>query len=65
MERIIKGVAEFVGVLLVMVGLIVCMCETAEFNKQIPTLLCGIGMATIGAVICFIGNGGFEDASVD
>ena len=61
--KVIKGIAVLAGALLVMFGLIICMCETPELDKQISTMLYGFGTMVAGAVICFIGNGGLENVS--
>lgn len=56
MKRVISGIAELVGALFVMLGLVVCMCETPNLDKQLINMLCGVGIMVAGAIICYIGK---------
>lgn len=60
MRKLIGGIAELAGVLLVVLGLVVCMCETADFSKQLFNLVYGIATMAVGAVICYLGKEGSE-----
>lgn len=55
MKKIIKGTAMMTGVLLVTLGLIACMCETADFGAQVMTMSGGILLVAIGAITCYLG----------
>ena len=58
MRKAIKDLAVLIGFLLVLAGLIVCMCETADWDKQLMTLCTGTGMMVAGVVIGFLAKGG-------
>jgi len=48
MKKAISGIAELTGVILVVIGLIVCMCDTTDVGKQLLTMLCGAGIMVVG-----------------
>ena len=56
MKKIINEIAIQAGFVLVILGLIVCMCETAEPDKQLVNMLCGVGIIVVGTIICYIGK---------
>lgn len=58
--RVIKGIAVLVGALLVVLGLVVCMCETPDLDKQFVNMFYGLGIMVAGAIICYLGNEGSE-----
>lgn len=61
MRKAIKGLAGPTSFLLVLAGLIVCMCDTADFEKQLMTLCAGAGMIIVGAVLGGLAEGaGYE-----
>lgn len=60
MRKIISEVAVLMGFVLVILGLILCMCETAELDKQLVTLIYGAGSVVTGAILCYLGKEGCE-----
>lgn len=60
MRKIISEVAILVGFVLVVLGLVLCMCETAELDKQFMTMIHGAGVMVAGAILCYLGNEGSE-----
>ena len=56
MRKIINEIAMQAGFVLVILGLIVCMCETAELDKQLVNMLYGVGIIIAGTIICYIGK---------
>lgn len=58
MRKLFKGIAELAGMALVLAGLVVCMCETENLDKQLATLGIGLGMIVFGAVISILVNRG-------
>ena len=60
-KKIIKSTAELAGMALVLAGLVVCMCETAEMDKQLATLGIGLGMIAFGALVSILANRGEDD----
>lgn len=61
MKKMIKGIAELAGMALVLAGLVVCMCETENLDKQLVTSGIGFGMIVFGAVTSILANRGEED----
>lgn len=61
MRKLFKEVAQFAGMALVLAGLVVCMCETKNLDKQLSMLGIGIGMIVAGAVVSVLVNGSEED----
>ena len=59
MMRLISEIVELVGIILVVLGLVVCMCDT-DMDKQFITGLYGLGIMAVGAVICYLGKEGSE-----
>jgi preprotein translocase subunit Sss1 len=57
MRKVISGIAGLMCMLLVLFGLIICMCETPDLDKQLTTMLTGVGIMAVGAVIGFLGKG--------
>lgn len=58
MRKLFKGTAEFIGMALVLAGLVVCMCETENLDKQFATLGIGFLMIVAGAVVSILVNRG-------
>lgn len=63
MKKTIKGIGELAGMALVLAGLVVCMCETENLDKQLATLGIGFGMIVFGAVVSVLVNGGEKDVA--
>lgn len=61
MRKLFKGMAELAGMALVLAGLVVCMCETADLDKQVMTMGIGLLMIAAGAVTSILANRGEED----
>lgn len=57
MRKVIKGLAGLTSFLLVLAGLVVCMCDTADLDKQLMTLCTGTGIMVVGVVIGFLAKG--------
>jgi hypothetical protein len=57
MRKAIKGVTGLLSFLLVLAGLIICMCDTADLDKQLQTMLMGVVTMAIGATFGFIAKG--------
>lgn len=60
-KKTTKGAAELAGMALVLAGLVVCMCETENLDKQLAVLGIGMGMIVAGAVVAVLVNRGEED----
>jgi hypothetical protein len=60
MRKAISGIAMLVGVLFVVIGLVVCMCETADFSKQVLNMVYGMATMAVGAILCYLGKEGSE-----
>jgi hypothetical protein len=54
MRKIISGITGLMCMLLVLFGLITCMCETPDLDKQLTTLLMGVSIMLVGAGFGFI-----------
>lgn len=65
MRKVIKDLAVLISFLLVLAGLVVCMCETADWDKQLMTLCTGAGMMVAGVVIGFLAKGGKRYVEID
>lgn len=61
MRKLFKGMAELAGMALVLAGLVLCMCETENWDKQFATMGMGFGMIVFGAVVSILANRGEED----
>ena len=61
MRKLFKGIAELAGMALVLAGLVVCMCETGNLDKQLVTLGIGAVMFVAGTVVSILANGGEKD----
>lgn len=61
MKKAIKGTAQFMSMLLVFSGLLICMLETDNLDNQLTALCIGFLMVAIGAVIGAIVNRGDKD----
>lgn len=62
MKKAISGIGQLVGILVAVAGLIVCMCDTADLDKQIATMFTGAAIFLIGAGIVALAKRGEEDA---
>ena len=58
MKKKISEFAILAGALLVMFGLIVCMFETVDSDKQVVSMIYGFGTMVVGAITCYLGNEG-------
>ena len=54
MRKVVSGLAGLTSFLLVFAGLIICMCDTADLDKQLSVMLMGAGIMAVGAVFGFI-----------
>lgn len=54
MRRVISTIAGLTSMSLVLFGLITCMCETPDLDKQLTTLLMGLTIMLVGAGFGFI-----------
>jgi uncharacterized protein with von Willebrand factor type A (vWA) domain len=61
MRKLFKGMAELAGMALVLAGIVVGMCETADADKQVMTMGIGLLMIAAGAVVSVLVNRGEED----
>ena len=61
MRKLIGGLTELTGVMLVVLGLVVCMCDTADIDRQLITGLYGVGIMAVGVMIAFLGKGVEEE----
>ena len=61
MRKLISGLAELTGAMLVVLGLIVCMCDTADIDRQLITGLYGLGIMAVGAMVVYLGKGVEEE----
>jgi len=61
MRKLFKEAAQFAGMALVLAGLVVCMCETENLDKQVVTMGIGLLMIAAGAVTSILVNRGEED----
>lgn len=62
MRKAISGIGQLIGVLVAVSGLIVCMCDTADLDKQILTMFAGLVIFLSGAGIVALAKRGEEDA---
>lgn len=60
MRKVVRDIAVLIGMLLVVGGLVVCMCETPDWDKQVLNMVCGLGSMVLGAIICCSCNEGSE-----
>ena len=54
MRKAISGITGLMCMLLVLFGLIICMCETPDWDKQLSMMLTGAGIMVVGVVFGFI-----------
>ena len=54
MRKVVSGLAGLTSFLLVFAGLIICMCDTADLDKQLSVMLMGAGIMAVGALFGFI-----------
>ena len=50
MKRVVKAIFEVVRVVVGFAGFVLCMCEAADFTKQIFVFLAGIALISIAAL---------------
>lgn len=65
MRKAVKGLAGLTSFLLVLAGLITCMCDTADWDKQLMLLCTGTGMVIIGVVLGELAKGGKRHVEID
>ena len=63
MRKTICGVGQLIGVLIAVSGIIVGMCDTADFENQVRTMFIGLVMFLIGAGITALARRGEEYAA--
>lgn len=56
MRKVISEVVQLLSFLLVFCGLIVCMCEVSDLDKQMMTMGIGFGMMLVGAIPLWIAS---------
>lgn len=56
MRKVISEVVQLLSFLLVFCGLIVCMCEVEDLDKQMMTTGIGFGMMLVGAIPLWISS---------
>jgi len=61
MRKLFKEMAQLAGMALVLAGLVLCMCETADLDKQLANMGIGLLMIAAGAVTSILANRGEED----
>lgn len=54
MRKVISSITGLMCMFLVLFGFIICMCETADFSKQLTTMLMGLTIILVGAGFGFI-----------
>lgn len=54
MRKVISSIAGLTSMFLVLFGLIICMCEAEDLDKQLTVMLMGTGIMAVGAVFGFI-----------
>ena len=54
MRRGISSITGLTSMFLILSGLIICMCETTDLDKQLMMMLMGVGIIAVGAVFGFI-----------
>ena len=62
MRKAISGIGQLIGILIAVAGLIVCMCDTADLDKQIVTMFTGLGIFLAGTGIVALAKWGEENA---
>lgn len=60
MKKAISGVGQLIGVLVAVAGLIVCMSDTADLDKQTLTMFAGLVIFLAGAGITALSKWGEE-----
>ena len=62
MKKFFKSAAEVASMTLVLIGLVICACETEAMDKQLMNAAVGFGMMFVGAVMAIaVHEGGEED----
>lgn len=54
MRKVISTITALTSMFLVVFGFITCMCETADFSKQLTTMLMGVTIILVGVGFGFI-----------
>lgn len=62
MRKVISGIGQLIGVLIAVAGIIVCMCDAGDLDKQIFTMFAGLVIFIIGSVIVTLAKWGEENA---
>lgn len=61
MKKAISGIGQLIGVLVAVAGLVVCMCDTADLDKQALTMFTGLVIFLAGAGIVALAKWGEEN----
>ena len=61
MKKAIKSIAGPLSFMIAFAGLIVCMCDVVNLDKQFSMLCMGIGMIGAGTIMCILANREDED----
>ena len=61
MKKTIKELAQFISMIMVLAGLVVCMCESENPDQQLATLGIGLGMIIFGALLGVLAHRGEEN----
>lgn len=56
MRNILKGIALVIAFLLIMAGMILCMCETPTLRQQISNMMYGAISIVVGIAIGYLGH---------
>ena len=57
-NRAVCGTVAVLGVFIALAGLVLCMCETAEFANQLRNMLTGIALIAGGSLMAYAGGAG-------
>lgn len=58
---IARGLCTLTGALAFMSGMVICACETADWDKQVMIALFGFGITLAGAMLVYVANRGGEE----
>lgn len=61
MRKAISGIGQLIGVLIAVAGLIVCMCDAGDLDKQTLTMFAGLGIFLAGAGITALAKWGEDN----
>lgn len=63
MRKVISGIGQLIGIVIAVCGIIVCMSDTVDLDKQILTMFAGLGIFLAGAGIVTLAKWGEEYAA--